>query len=221
MAFSNYMSQQDHYKVLAVPGNASLEQVKKAYRKLALEFHPDKNASAIAAMQFRAVQEAYIILSDPKKRRAFDNERWLNGSRESTLAVVSGAALISKFVALAQQLQKIDTYHMDHKVLHDYIYTLLGDENCAFINAENNPTQQSKIINLLINTTAALKYKYVVSIINRAQEKLELGTDNKEKLNTYLLKRKKQYQYLTAKPFIILAVAILLCCFMMCVNKDK
>ena len=62
----------DYYEVLGVPRNASEEDVKKAFRKLALEFHPDRNKSDGATEKFKEISEAYQVLIDPKKRADYD-----------------------------------------------------------------------------------------------------------------------------------------------------
>jgi DnaJ-class molecular chaperone len=64
----------DFYKVLGVDKNASLEEIKKAYRKLALKWHPDRNIKnkEAAENKFKEIGEAYSVLSDEKKRRIYD-----------------------------------------------------------------------------------------------------------------------------------------------------
>jgi len=62
----------DYYKVLGINRNATEEDIKKAYRKLALKYHPDKNKTPQAEERFKEVAEAYEILSDKKKREIFD-----------------------------------------------------------------------------------------------------------------------------------------------------
>lgn len=66
-------TKRDYYKVLGIGRTASEEEVKKAFRKLALKYHPDKNhGNKEAEERFKEINEAYAVLSDAEKRRAYD-----------------------------------------------------------------------------------------------------------------------------------------------------
>ena len=73
----------DYYEVLGVDRSATQEQLKQAYHQLAMKWHPDRNTAADATDKFKEIAEAYAVLSDQAKRRAYDtsghagvSERW-------------------------------------------------------------------------------------------------------------------------------------------------
>ena len=63
-------SKRDYYEVLGVQKNASKEEIKNTYRKLALQYHPDRNKEPSAEEKFKELSEAYAVLSDDEKRSA-------------------------------------------------------------------------------------------------------------------------------------------------------
>lgn len=67
------MEYKDYYKILGVSRNASVEEIKRAYRKLAMQYHPDRNpGNKQAEERFKEINEAYQVLSDPQKRARYD-----------------------------------------------------------------------------------------------------------------------------------------------------
>ena len=76
------MSSKDFYQILGVEKNADPKQIKENYRKLALQYHPDRNRdNPEAALKMKEVNEAYAVLSDPEKRRDYDAIRQAHGAR--------------------------------------------------------------------------------------------------------------------------------------------
>src|SRR5947207_14153443 len=78
------MKFQDYYERLGVPRDADEEAIKKAYRKLALKWHPDRHKEADRAKaeaEFKNISETYEVLSDPENRKKYDQfgERWTQG----------------------------------------------------------------------------------------------------------------------------------------------
>src|SRR5438132_9911855 len=66
------MEKRDYYDVLGVTRNASKDDIKGSYRKLALQYHPDRNKAPEATEKFKEISEAYAILSDDEKRKQYD-----------------------------------------------------------------------------------------------------------------------------------------------------
>ncbi|RPI74728.1 MAG: J domain-containing protein [Desulfobacteraceae bacterium] len=66
------MPSKDYYQILGLSRNASAEEIKKSYRKLAMQYHPDRNKDKKAEGQFKEISEAYAVLSDTEKRKQYD-----------------------------------------------------------------------------------------------------------------------------------------------------
>ena len=77
------MKYQDYYQILGVPRHAEQSEIKKAYRKLARQYHPDVNQEAGAEEKFKQVNEAYEVLKDSSKRQAYDRfgSDWKHGQQ--------------------------------------------------------------------------------------------------------------------------------------------
>ena len=66
----------DYYYILGISQNATIDEIKKAYRKLSLKFHPDKNdGDEFFSVRFKEIQEAYEILREDYKRSSYDSQR--------------------------------------------------------------------------------------------------------------------------------------------------
>ncbi len=68
----------EHYAALGLKSDATLSDIKRAFRQKASQFHPDRNNDPDAPARFREVQEAYDVLSDDDKRKAYDDNRRRN-----------------------------------------------------------------------------------------------------------------------------------------------
>jgi DnaJ-class molecular chaperone len=68
----------EHYAALGLKSDATLSDIKRAFRQKASQFHPDRNSDPDAPARFREVQEAYDVLSDDDKRKAYDDNRRRN-----------------------------------------------------------------------------------------------------------------------------------------------
>ncbi len=91
---------QDHYRVLQVDPSAEPEVIDRAYRALALKYHPDRTAGTpdAAGMRMRRINEAYSVLSDPKARARYDATRPIAAAGRSGWDVFWDAGLVGLYL---------------------------------------------------------------------------------------------------------------------------
>lgn len=99
----------NHYEVLGVPRDATKDQIKKAYRKLARELHPDVNPSPEAEERFKQVTHAYEVLSDDQQRDMYDRGGQPGGGFGETFSTYSTTSLA------ANPQQVLDLGHSEGK----------------------------------------------------------------------------------------------------------
>jgi molecular chaperone DnaJ len=97
----------DYYKTLGVDRKASQDEIKKAYRKLAREYHPDTNKEPGAEDRFKQVSEAYDVLSDPEKRKKYDRGGVFAGANPFGGGAAGGGATAADFGSFSDILSGI------------------------------------------------------------------------------------------------------------------
>jgi len=117
---------EDYYKTLGVKKSATDKAIKKAFRKLALQYHPDKNTDPGAEDKFREIAEAYEVLRDPDKRRQYDQMGHSTFSRDSGFRPGSFDDLFKDFDDLFREFGAggdhghFRTHFGNHKMHHNH-----------------------------------------------------------------------------------------------------
>lgn len=102
------MAKQDYYELLGLTKGASAEEIKKAYRKMAMQYHPDRNpGDAEAEAKFKDCSEAYEVLKDEQKRAAYD--RFGHAAFENGGAGVADAAVPGSTSTSAAAVSRISS----------------------------------------------------------------------------------------------------------------
>jgi curved DNA-binding protein CbpA len=206
----------DHYKTLGIPTNASATEVKKAYRLLAHKYHPDKNpGNPHAAAHFREVREAYHHLSDTKKRRNYDEERYFSGlTAQREPIIVTSQWLLTKALALEQHMQHIDSYRMSHKALYDYVSLLLSESHLAILKQENDPPAIKTLVKSILQAVRKIEFPYFLQITGPLTDLAGPDEEIRLLIAQNLLERKKSTALERKMPLIIVLIAFFLCLIM-------
>ncbi len=109
------MSKRDYYEVLGVNKGCDADDLKKAYRKLAMKYHPDRNSGdKNAEVKFKEAKEAYEVLNDPQKRQVYDQFGHQGIDQQSGGFQVDPLVLVE--VLLTHLVIFLEIFLVDHKV---------------------------------------------------------------------------------------------------------
>jgi len=154
------MRLKDYYRTLEVRPSATGEDIKKAFRRLALQYHPDRNPdNPFAEGHFREIKEAYNVLGNDKSRRKYDDERWLAGTTNQAkqTARTTPAWLLHETARLRRHMETIDTYRMNHPALQQYILLLLADEPMNVMRLNNDYKVNAKVVEDILAATIPMR----------------------------------------------------------------
>ena len=97
----------DHYEILGIASNASSREITFAYRRLALQYHPDRNKTPLANDMMLRINTSYSILSDPNKRREYDASR-----NRTEIQYAKYDSKDKKIFSMNQMLKKVKKNHI-------------------------------------------------------------------------------------------------------------
>lgn len=150
------MSFQDYYKILECTPQASLLEIKKSYRALARRFHPDRNSNDPKATQyFQQIQEAYEVLSNPLKRKSYDNELKVKGqySYMAKEGIYSAEQILKQSQQLSSYIVTKGQQSINSDALVDFILALLNKESTDLLLRKNDDELNSQVIKNLISAS--------------------------------------------------------------------
>ncbi len=211
----------DHYKILGIKPSATLTEVKKAYRKLAMQYHPDKNPdNEFAQIQFIEVQEAYTVLSNPIRREKYDDERWMNsaGKRSQYVQEVTPSWLLSVSIDMNKSLSAMDTHRISHRALQAYILLILSDAHIGVLRNFKDTEKTELIIAEVIKAMKWLDIRYLDEIIAQLLKTTDDLTQQRL-IYQYYKGREKEYRLQKSLPYLMMLVTAALCVAMYYYSK--
>jgi curved DNA-binding protein CbpA len=152
----------DHYKILELHPSASLPEIKKAYRRLAQVYHPDKNNGDPYALEhFNAVKEAYEVLTDPSRKERYLQQRWYNQSigKKKTRDILTPVSILKEALELDRYVSTLDVHRMDKEGLKGYIDDILSSEIIEKLNAFNDLDINREITHSILRSSLPLPLK--------------------------------------------------------------
>lgn len=208
------MPLKDYYKILKIEPTATLPEIKKAYRQLAQQYHPDKNADKeYAYTYFAEIKEAYEVLTDPSKKEAYLQQRWYQqsiGKKDFSTQPVTPPHILKQVLELDKYVSSLDSFRMDKHGLYEYIHTLLSTEKVKQLENFNETDINKEIIRRIIHIASHLKpaqAKNIASILYGLgrNEPASIG-----QINLFLLQTDKRARWEKYKIMIVVLITIII-----------
>jgi molecular chaperone DnaJ len=204
----------DYYKILEVSPSATHADIKKSYRRLALQYHPDKNfGNQLYEAKFKEIIEAYKVLSDVKQREDYNRSRnqYTQSEKRRAEQVVTPQTILSQTIDFRKKISVLDPDRMNKLALFQQIQHLLSRHNISILQKNNDPKLNKRIIEEIMFCSRFLPFVHVERIC--FQLTALAGSDNAMYRKIYSFSKEVRVQTVWNKYKIIVAIllAIIFC----------
>ena len=204
------MSTKDYYRILKVRPTASAGEIKHAYRRLALQYHPDRNPhDALAAAVFSEVAEAYKTLSNSEARTRYNYQRYYTAVEEYSRPAEPIETLLLRMLELKKRIAGLDPFRFNRDALLYSIKEILPDH-----------------VEVLVKTDPALSKQFLETVIVCCERLASAQTAEirellkplfiphewlQSQLQTLLRKQKRKERWEKNKVILVIIIALALC----------
>ena len=203
----------DYYQILQIEPHSTLAEIKQAFRRLAMIYHPDKNPNdKYAEIHFNAIKEAYEVLTNPLKKENYLQQRWYNQSigKRRTAETITPVSILKLVLEVEQYISRLDVHRLNKEGLSNYIDELLSADTVEKLKQFNEPEINKQIITSTLSAMQPLTMKFLGNL----PERLETLADDETSLNrieNFLKNRKKAFLWEQYKVPVIVLFTIFIC----------
>lgn len=205
----------DYYKILELPPQATLGEIKKNFRRLALRYHPDTNqGNRYAEAWYREVQEAYQTLTDDAMRDEYHQQRWLLKSQGRAFAPIMPLTppfILRQALELREQVRTMDHFRMSHQLLQEQTLLVLQDENIEALVSFNDSTINRQFLQVIIESLEPLEHPLLKPIFVQLGKLVSLDRISQNLLKNYQTQCKRRFIWSKYQAWIYLLVTLVLC----------
>ena len=215
------MPVKDYYATLRIPQGADASSIKKAFRTLAMEYHPDKRGeNAENDHYFREIKEAYGVLSDPKLREEYHYQRWLEKSMGYQLdTLIHPVEILQLFIKAEQYIATTDGFRTDKMILFNQVIKLFSQARLEAILSENNPAMEATTLQMAIRMSAHLNLEGCMFMADHFKKILEKHPHETKTWEKLLTKKKREQRMEQLKVPLVLVLTLLICLLIFLLGK--
>ncbi len=215
------MPVKDYYATLRIPQGADASSIKKAFRTLAMEYHPDKRGeNAENDHYFREIKEAYGVLSDPQLREEYHYQRWLEKSMGHQLdTLIHPVEILQLFIKAEQYIATTDGFRTDKMILFNQVIKLFSQARLEAILSENNPAMEATTLQMAIRMSAHLNLEGCMFMADHFKKILEKHPHETKAWEKLLTKKKREQRMEQLKVPLVLVLTLLICLLIFLLGK--
>jgi len=216
------MTVKDYYKTLGVTPSATRQDIKKAFRKLAHTFHPDKNpGNSQSAARYSEIQEAYEILNDPIRREEYNYKRWYRRTigKQYHQPMLTPASILAACERLDNYVSNANIFQVDFDALGYHIRQLLSDANISILNQFDDRPLNARVIKAITRSATPLPFKYIEPIIKLLLQVANHDKEQAEAIRLFENEKRRSGQWSKYKVFVVLLATLLLCWLIYAINR--
>jgi len=207
------MATKDYYQILELEAGADKSSIKKAYRKLAMLYHPDKQDQLDSnSSYFQEIQEAYETLSDAYKREQYLQGRWLEQALgKNAEGFLSASEIIKLTIKTEQYLSGVDKFKLDSYILLNYLLVIFNLTRINTILSEKNQAVENTFVEHLMLISKQLSSEGELQL----KERLKIILENNDKLNQawlFQITKKRKSELLDRLTIPIVLILVLIIC---------
>ncbi len=204
----------DYFLILGLKPDASIQEIKKAYRKHALLYHPDTTQNdAEKTLAFEIIQEAYEVLTHPEKRLLFLQEKWYRKSQGITEAPVqiTPGSILQYILNMYRTIRNSDINRIYYNTVEQSLLDIFTEEHIQRLNKHNDPAALKEIQHILLQIMKLLPLKNFSSLTHPL-----LSLNSGDIHIPYQVKKimhiKKNNAFIEKYKFLAILVIVLLLC---------
>lgn len=206
-----------YYQILEIPADADLLTIKKSFRRLAMQYHPDKNdGNNFSQAHYLLIQQAYQILSDPEQRKAYDTELWL-AQKQSFYqgTTVSPALMIKRLQRLAEAVLVQKRFFVLEDHLTAFLLDAMNEINMSVFQAKANKSEQEAFADYILFLSKDLPKTFRDQVFERLRHTLGQQLEDIDFKISSIQQQKRTADWYQKNIFwLLLAIGILLCLLM-------
>lgn len=209
------MELKDYYKILELEPPATATQIKQAYRRLAQQYHPDKNTGhEYAKVYFAEIKEAYEVLTNPVKKDQYLQQRWYLqslGIKKFSDQPVTPPVVLKQLLDLNKYIHSLDTFRMDQEKIFAQLSGILSDNTIDSLKNFNEKDINYQVTSIAMQIASQLSSNHIRNIATRLKS-LNKGHDKTMSYIDLLLSRhEKRTVKEKYKPVFIILITVIIC----------